>query len=520
MALEKVPEPIDSQTARPAGMVMSDATSTPVPASVQNIPGVGIINVPGYAPPAPTQQEEFSPIQKFGFGLEAFGAGFRGQEPLILKLRRQQALEQQHQQEQVLKLQQLKQQQTDQNNAQVFKMAEMLKDNPKALKQAIDEQAGKGVPAALLLKKVGMTAKDVDLITSPDSLTDLAALSPTFHAKVVGALKDGNTDTIDPNDARYWMKAVTERRDARLQAQRESDEYSTLSKKVQDGSLVADSPEADRFNELHSKRMKQRAELEKARIELKAMGSPNKGAADLAAGVKTPEAIAAQTNAEQAGRFQYSAGTEFQNGLALAMFDKSFGQLDPQKREQVIARDMAYQKSLAKIRAEAGQQAQLNIPDKPSADERKGLTDDLATLSRLDSLKELYKPEYVGPARGRYGAVTETVGGISEDEADFRAETATLRNQVIKMITGAQMSEPEAKRIMRQLPDENNPSEVFESRMKQTRRNVEMMAQKRRDVLKATGVDVSGLAPLPKEPSTKPHPKIQGALDKALGSQQ
>ncbi len=107
------------------------------------------------------------------------------------------------------------------------------------------------------------------------------------------------------------------------------------------------------------------------------------------------------------------------------------------------------------------------------------------------------------------------LGGITEDEADFRAENSTLKNQVIKMITGAQMSEPEAQRIMKQIPDPENPPTVYEARLKRTRENVYMMAQKRRQILEGSGIDVSHLSPLPHAPGS--HPAIKNALDAVLG---
>lgn len=231
--------------------------------------------------------------------------------------------------------------------------------------------------------------------------------------------------------------------------------------------------------------------------------------------------------------------TQTMNGLSLGLFGKNASEISPDEMLTDQDRLRMTQHGLTPIpgpvsrlttlsaaanvqvptlmagnRAVAGQTAQLMVPDKPGASQIKDLIDDASTLERINSLGKLYDQSYVGPVRGRYGAMSELIGGIGEDEADFRAEVSTLKNQVIKQITGAQMSEPEANRIMKQIPDAENPPVVFEARLKRTRENVLMMAKKRREILRLSGIDVSHL---PSLPGTATSGKVQDALDKALG---
>jgi hypothetical protein len=81
----------------------------------------------------------------------------------------------------------------------------------------------------------------------------------------------------------------------------------------------------------------------------------------------------------------------------------------------------------------------------------------------------------------------------------MRAEVATIKNSVIQMITGAAVGVQEAGRIMAQLPDMTQSPETFTARWQQTRENAIMLAQKRRDIMQQTGIDISRLAPLPKQ---------------------
>ena len=204
------------------------------------------------------------------------------------------------------------------------------------------------------------------------------------------------------------------------------------------------------------------------------------------------------------------------------MFQGKYGpgvlykQLNPDEQTKVNTVLMDRQGQLAERRAYGTQRAQLQVPDKPSQQERRDMVEDLTTIGQLDVLQNLYDPVFVGPIAGRYGSMTEVVGLIGEDEATFRAQVASIKNQTIKLITGAQMSEPEAIRIMKQIPDTNNPPSVFQARLKQTRANIVMMAKKRREILGKSGIYVDDLPAIPELPQNE---RIKNALDQVLGGQ-
>jgi hypothetical protein len=142
-------------------------------------------------------------------------------------------------------------------------------------------------------------------------------------------------------------------------------------------------------------------------------------------------------------------------------------------------------------RARAVKRAELEVPERPSEKQRGELAGELSLIDQLNRLTFLYKPDFVGPARGRAGGIGERVGGISGEEAEFRAADQALRNKFVKEITGAQMSEPEARRIMAQLPSPDLPEATYEARLRLTKINAKIVAIRRRQVLEASGVDVS-----------------------------
>lgn len=182
-----------------------------------------------------------------------------------------------------------------------------------------------------------------------------------------------------------------------------------------------------------------------------------------------------------------------------------YGSLNPQQMKPVNDALLNFQGTQQLNKSIAVQQAQLQVLDKPSPKEREQMAQDLGAMDALDHLNGLYSRDFVGPVRGRAGEMMETFGGITEEEARFRASNATLKNNVIRLITGAQMSEPEAKRIMGQIPEPNNPPEVWEARLKETRSNIKNMAKKYRETLSQSGIDVSQI-PIPGGKSKQPSP--------------
>lgn len=92
----------------------------------------------------------------------------------------------------------------------------------------------------------------------------------------------------------------------------------------------------------------------------------------------------------------------------------------------------------------------------------------LDSLGRLEQMFTAGAEEDIGPAEGRMRQFAQSFpsgvgvmtlfGADTERFANFEAATRGFQNAMIKAITGAQMSEPEAKRIMGQIPAvEDNP---------------------------------------------------------------
>ena len=85
-------------------------------------------------------------------------------------------------------------------------------------------------------------------------------------------------------------------------------------------------------------------------------------------------------------------------------------------------------------------------------------------------------------------------------EAQFRQQTTSFNNALIKSLGGVVVPPAEFERIMAERPHMNLPPVTFEARMRQSHENLLLLAHLRRNQLAKTGVDVSGLDPLPPLP--------------------
>ena len=97
-------------------------------------------------------------------------------------------------------------------------------------------------------------------------------------------------------------------------------------------------------------------------------------------------------------------------------------------------------------------------------------------LSRLvDMFENQGGKDLVGPLEGRARSAGQKVPGVPVNKqfANFDAATAAFRNSVIKAITGAQMSEPEANRIRQQIPEVTDKPDVWRAKAEQTKKNLQ-----------------------------------------------
>ena len=112
------------------------------------------------------------------------------------------------------------------------------------------------------------------------------------------------------------------------------------------------------------------------------------------------------------------------------------------------------------------------------------------SLTRLKQMFDSGASADIGPAEGRSRRTTQSLpGGVATMEqfgqdtkrfADFEAGSRAFQNAMIKAITGAQMSEPEAKRIMAQIPAVTDHPTVWQAKYTQSVKNLEDLENRTR----------------------------------------
>ncbi len=128
-------------------------------------------------------------------------------------------------------------------------------------------------------------------------------------------------------------------------------------------------------------------------------------------------------------------------------------------------------------------------------------------------IEKNFDKRFVGPLQGRLNTAAQTFDKTaSTKRANFITGLASYRNSVIKAITGAQMSEPEATRIMKQLPNEKMSETDFKAKLRLSRLLLEQGLEKRRKQLSA-----GGFTGVPSESITQEAPIAEPNID-ALGA--
>jgi hypothetical protein len=123
-----------------------------------------------------------------------------------------------------------------------------------------------------------------------------------------------------------------------------------------------------------------------------------------------------------------------------------------------------------------------------SPTERKDIAEAQASIDNLQNLRGLFDESFVGPIAGRVGTVNQIFGRNEAQRERFIAATAAFKNQIIKEITGAQMSEVEANRILKQIPDVNDPPSVWLAKWEESVKNLENIQKRRIQILKDMGL--------------------------------
>lgn len=132
-----------------------------------------------------------------------------------------------------------------------------------------------------------------------------------------------------------------------------------------------------------------------------------------------------------------------------------------------------------------------------SSEQMNEVTNLLNAKTQLNTVSALFDPEATGPLQARLYQASKTMGvdlgdlrgmaAITDNKVRLRTVMGSAINDYIKAITGAQMSEPEARRIMSVMPDPNASDEAFMPALQEIVRITDMKLENRLGVLESQG---------------------------------
>jgi len=134
----------------------------------------------------------------------------------------------------------------------------------------------------------------------------------------------------------------------------------------------------------------------------------------------------------------------------------------------------------------------IGATEPPSPSERTAIAQTQASIDALNNLKQLFDSSRTktGPITGRISPLAGLIGMTTKEQESFMAATSAFKNAIIKEITGAQLSQEEAERIMKQIPDITDPEPRWLAKWEESKKNLESLQKRRAEILKESGVKV------------------------------
>lgn len=146
---------------------------------------------------------------------------------------------------------------------------------------------------------------------------------------------------------------------------------------------------------------------------------------------------------------------------------------------------------------------------KPGESTQDALTQAQGVQSDIRRLRELANPAVLGPIAGRYKSVEQALLGGDTTTTELYQTAQRLHNTIVYLRTGKQMNESEAGRILAEIPNKNDPPDVFATKLQgigqyfdQWMTNRSKLAFGRttgEDITRMTGGD--GMTPAPTNPT-------------------
>lgn len=143
------------------------------------------------------------------------------------------------------------------------------------------------------------------------------------------------------------------------------------------------------------------------------------------------------------------------------------------------------------IGKEPGKAAPETKPPTPA--ERQQIVQDNNVIASIDKVRANFSPNFVGPG----SELLSPTFRANPARAKFASQLAEWTSQAIHALYGGALTPTELARVRPQFPQMTDPPENFTAKLENAEERLRQKAMENRSVLSSTGVDISGVAPIP-----------------------
>src|SRR3990167_6531 len=183
-----------------------------------------------------------------------------------------------------------------------------------------------------------------------------------------------------------------------------------------------------------------------------------------------------------------------QKEASSTMEERLMGQLGISERNKIEAEQRASVLRLkeGQLKAERERTQLIRATPKQLDD----INDLLSSSQSFADIETYYKPEFVGVATGRIGALRELTGiKANPEEVKFRAAVANYKNVLLKLRSGGAVTPQEYQRFLQEAPNVNMPPEVFKARFDLAMERQKTGLKKYFEIMELANIDVSKFKP-------------------------
>jgi hypothetical protein len=230
-----------------------------------------------------------------------------------------------------------------------------------------------------------------------------------------------------------------------------------------------------------------------------------------------------QQPARRPGEFQEGIAVPVPKGVADTAQAQGVGTAPPKKADDLRS---SIEAGEANVVTQAGrkageiEQAQQNVERRIDQGTEKDLSLIQNTLSSIQRVRQLYKPEYVGLSKGVLTAGAERLGGLTAEESAFRAAVNRIIREDINAFAGRTVTGIESGFAKAPLPELTVPADAFMARLNEMelalRRGESTIQRRGREQRLRSSEPVSGSGPA--SPSTGGRPSAAERFKELTGS--